>query len=184
MYLCVDSYLCTLALHLLAVPFRPCRAGMALEYAAYFMPRRSLVCEEVLEREGVKGDIQVAEYPLDFIPFDSDVLSLEMEAAFKVGRDVQAMSNTLITTNATATAGVGTQTAGVLTACCGSLPPALHPTPGLCAAGRAAASQHICDAISTADIFRAGIALWPALQTTSIFHQLLLLCGTMLAPLA
>eukprot|EP00891_Asterochloris_glomerata_P003083 jgi/Astpho2/3083/fgenesh1_pm.00051_%23_32_t len=59
------------------------RAGMALEYAAYFMPRRSLVCEEVLEREGVKGDIQVAEYPLNFIPFDSDVLSLEMEAAFK-----------------------------------------------------------------------------------------------------
>lgn len=58
---------------------------MALEYAAYFMPRRSLVCEEVLEREGVKGDIQVAEYPLNFIPFDSDVLSLEMEAAFKVG---------------------------------------------------------------------------------------------------
>ena len=157
---------------------------MALEYAAYFMPRRSLVCEEVLEREGVKGDIQVAEYPLDFIPFDSDVLSLEMEAAFKVGRDVQAISNTLINANATATAGAGTQTAGVLTACCGSLPPALHPTPGLYATGRAAAAQYTCSAISKANIFGACIALWPALLTTSIFHQLLLLFGTMVAPLA
>ena len=93
---------------------------MALEYAAYFMPRRSLVCEEVLEREGVKGDIQVAEYPLDFIPFDSDVLSLEMEAAFKVGCGVQAAVNILFTAQCKAmTAGAGTQTTGLPTACCG-----------------------------------------------------------------
>lgn len=47
------------------------------------MPRRTMVCEKVFQEEGVFADVSLAEYPLDFIPFDSDVLSLEMDGAYK-----------------------------------------------------------------------------------------------------
>jgi len=36
------------------------------------------VCELVLEREGVQGYVSYEEFPLDLIPLDRDVLSLEM----------------------------------------------------------------------------------------------------------
>ena len=47
------------------------------------MPRRTMVCEKVFQEEGIFADVTLAEYPLDFIPFDSDVLSLELDTAYK-----------------------------------------------------------------------------------------------------
>ena len=47
------------------------------------MPRRTMVCEKVFQEEGVFADVNLAEYPLDFIPFDSDILSLELDGAYK-----------------------------------------------------------------------------------------------------
>jgi hypothetical protein len=38
----------------------------------------------VLEAEGVIANLTIGEYPLYFIPFDEDVLSLELERSFKV----------------------------------------------------------------------------------------------------
>eukprot|EP00249_Psilotum_nudum_P013983 c24607_g1_i1 orf=309-2105(-) len=64
------------------------------QYAVYFLPRRTVVCEKVLEEEEVYGRVIIGEIPLYFIPFDEDVLSLEMELAFKewqVGGDMSAL---------------------------------------------------------------------------------------------
>ena len=47
------------------------------------VPRRTIICEKVLEEEGVYGEIQVGEYNLDLIPFDSDLLSLELDTSFR-----------------------------------------------------------------------------------------------------
>ena len=40
------------------------------------------VCEMVLENEGVHGYVTLDEYQLDFIPLDSDILSLEFPHFF------------------------------------------------------------------------------------------------------
>lgn len=60
------------------------RLGTQLEYSVFFMPRRTMVCEKVFQEEGIFGDVTLKEYPLDFIPFDSDILSLELDTAYKV----------------------------------------------------------------------------------------------------
>jgi hypothetical protein len=41
------------------------------------------VCERILEQEGVFGHVTLDEFHLDFIPLDSDLLSLEMPGFFK-----------------------------------------------------------------------------------------------------
>lgn len=38
---------------------------------------------QVLEDAGVFADVTLGEYPLDLIPFDEDVVSLELDAAYK-----------------------------------------------------------------------------------------------------
>ncbi|KAJ7536601.1 hypothetical protein O6H91_12G074500 [Diphasiastrum complanatum] len=53
------------------------------QYSVFFMPRRSVVCEKVLEEEGVHASVTIGEYPLYFIPFDEDVLSLEVDLGYK-----------------------------------------------------------------------------------------------------
>lgn len=58
-------------------------ANQQKQYYIYFVPRRRMMCERVLEEEGLYGSITVGEYHLDFLPFDSDVLSLEFDTSFK-----------------------------------------------------------------------------------------------------
>eukprot|EP00026_Physarum_polycephalum_P005659 Phypoly_transcript_05694.p1 GENE.Phypoly_transcript_05694~~Phypoly_transcript_05694.p1 ORF type:complete len:610 (+),score=111.39 Phypoly_transcript_05694:24-1832(+) len=53
------------------------------EYTLCFVPRRTMICERVLEEEGVYGDIMISEYRLDLIPFDEDVLSLELDTSYR-----------------------------------------------------------------------------------------------------
>ncbi|KAG0613467.1 hypothetical protein M758_6G104800 [Ceratodon purpureus] len=59
------------------------RQQLQKSYSVFFMPRRTIVCEKVLEEEGVIGNVTIRECPLYFIPFDEDVLSLELERSFK-----------------------------------------------------------------------------------------------------
>ena len=47
-------------------------------YHVYFVPRRSFICEKVLKDEGVYANLSVSEYQLGLIPFDDDILSLEL----------------------------------------------------------------------------------------------------------
>ena len=58
--------------------------GAGYEYAVYFLPRRTIACERILQEAGVAGDVVAGEYPLGFIPFDADLLSLEMPSVFRV----------------------------------------------------------------------------------------------------
>ena len=57
--------------------------GQQFEYNVMFVPRRTLVCEKILEDEGVLGDLTIGEFPLHFIPLEPDLLSLELEDAFE-----------------------------------------------------------------------------------------------------
>eukprot|EP00879_Flechtneria_rotunda_P011579 GHRR01012094.1.p1 GENE.GHRR01012094.1~~GHRR01012094.1.p1 ORF type:complete len:596 (+),score=199.38 GHRR01012094.1:4052-5839(+) len=53
------------------------------EYSVFWVPRRSVAVEHVLEDEGVYGDVIQGEFPLDMVPLDDDVLSLELDSAFR-----------------------------------------------------------------------------------------------------
>ncbi|RIA91417.1 vacuolar protein sorting 33A [Glomus cerebriforme] len=53
------------------------------EYNLFFVPRRTMICERVLEEAGVFGEITIGEYHLDLIPFEDDLLSLELDNTFK-----------------------------------------------------------------------------------------------------
>ncbi|KAI9879951.1 MAG: hypothetical protein M1830_006259 [Pleopsidium flavum] len=49
------------------------------EFSIFWVPRRTLVCDKILEDQGVLGDVSIAEFALYFIPLERDVLSLELE---------------------------------------------------------------------------------------------------------
>lgn len=53
------------------------------EFSVFWVPRRSIAVERVLEDEGVYGEVTQGEFPLDVIPVDDDVLSLELDGAFR-----------------------------------------------------------------------------------------------------
>ena len=57
-------------------------AGQTKEYSVFFAPRRTMLCERALEELGVYGNISIGEYQMELIPFDDDVLSLEMDGCF------------------------------------------------------------------------------------------------------
>eukprot|EP00163_Fabomonas_tropica_P032762 TRINITY_DN8359_c0_g1_i1.p1 TRINITY_DN8359_c0_g1~~TRINITY_DN8359_c0_g1_i1.p1 ORF type:complete len:600 (+),score=140.03 TRINITY_DN8359_c0_g1_i1:778-2577(+) len=59
------------------------KAGMSKDYSVFFVPRRTMICERVLEEKGVYGDVTLGEFDLDLIPFDEDVLSLELDTSFR-----------------------------------------------------------------------------------------------------
>lgn len=52
------------------------------EFSVVWVPRRTLVCNKILEEAGVLGDISVEEFPLYFVPLEHDVLSLALEDSF------------------------------------------------------------------------------------------------------
>ncbi|CAM0907917.1 unnamed protein product [Alopecurus aequalis] len=53
--------------------------GLQREYFLYFVPRRTVSCEKVLEEEKVHQKLTIGEYPLYLIPLDEDVLSFELD---------------------------------------------------------------------------------------------------------
>lgn len=52
------------------------------EFSIFWVPRRTLVSEKILEEAGVLGDTNIAEFPLYFLPLENDLLSLELDASF------------------------------------------------------------------------------------------------------
>ncbi|RYO83007.1 hypothetical protein DL766_005540 [Monosporascus sp. MC13-8B] len=53
------------------------------EFHIFWVPRRTLVSDKLLEEAGVLGDVSIAELPLYFFPLERDVLSLELEDSFR-----------------------------------------------------------------------------------------------------
>lgn len=52
------------------------------EFSIFWVPRRTLVSDKILEEAGVLGDTNIAELPIYFLPLEKDVLSLELEESF------------------------------------------------------------------------------------------------------
>ncbi|KAI4351470.1 hypothetical protein L6164_005838 [Bauhinia variegata] len=57
--------------------------GLQREYYVYFVPRRTVVCEKVLEEEKLHQMVTIGEYPLYIVPLDEDLLSFELDLAYK-----------------------------------------------------------------------------------------------------
>jgi hypothetical protein len=57
-------------------------AGRRFRYRVHFVPRRSFLCEQLLRNAGVSELVEVFEYPLGFVPHDTDVVSLGLDASF------------------------------------------------------------------------------------------------------
>ncbi|KAK1752385.1 Sec1-like protein [Echria macrotheca] len=53
------------------------------EFHIFWVPRRTVLSDKVLEEAGVLGDANIAELPLYFFPLEKDLLSLELETSFK-----------------------------------------------------------------------------------------------------
>ncbi|KAH8175933.1 sec1 family protein [Sarocladium implicatum] len=53
------------------------------EFHIFWVPRRTLVSDQLLESAGVLGDVSVAELPLHFFPLEKNVLSLELDDSFR-----------------------------------------------------------------------------------------------------
>jgi hypothetical protein len=52
------------------------------EFSIFWVPRRTLVSEKILEEAGVLGDTSIAELPIYFLPLEKDLLSLELDDSF------------------------------------------------------------------------------------------------------
>ncbi|KJZ79041.1 hypothetical protein HIM_01814 [Hirsutella minnesotensis 3608] len=53
------------------------------DFHIFWVPRRTLVSDQLLEEAGVLGDVNIAELPLFFFPLEKDVLSLELDDSFR-----------------------------------------------------------------------------------------------------
>jgi hypothetical protein len=57
--------------------------GQQKEYHLYLSPKRTVLCERVLEECGVYGDLKIGELRLDAVVMDPDLFSLELEDSFQ-----------------------------------------------------------------------------------------------------
>ncbi|KAM0434508.1 hypothetical protein ACHAPT_003604 [Fusarium lateritium] len=55
----------------------------AHDFHIFWVPRRTLVSDKLLEDAGVLGDVNISELPLSFFPLEKDVLSLELDDSFR-----------------------------------------------------------------------------------------------------
>ena len=55
---------------------------MEHEFSIFWVSRRTIVSNKILEEAGVLGDVNIEELPLHFIPYEDDVLNLALEDAF------------------------------------------------------------------------------------------------------
>ncbi|KAH8737639.1 Sec1-like protein [Ilyonectria robusta] len=53
------------------------------DFHIFWVPRRTLVSNQMLEEAGVLGDVNISELPLSFFPLERDLLSLELDDSFR-----------------------------------------------------------------------------------------------------
>jgi hypothetical protein len=59
------------------------KQNLNIDHTIYFLPRKSLICDNYLQEQGVYGDITIGEFHLDIIPYDNDIISLDIDDSFK-----------------------------------------------------------------------------------------------------
>lgn len=52
------------------------------DISIFWVPRRTLVSDSILEEAGITGDVNIADLPIYFLPLEQDVLSLELDSSF------------------------------------------------------------------------------------------------------
>ena len=52
------------------------------DFTVLWVPRRTLVSDQILEEHGVLGEANILAFPLHFVPLEQDVLSLELADSF------------------------------------------------------------------------------------------------------
>jgi hypothetical protein len=52
------------------------------DISIFWVPRRTLVSNKILEDSGITGDVNIAELSIYFLPLEKDLLSLELPDAF------------------------------------------------------------------------------------------------------
>ncbi|GBP27008.1 Vacuolar protein sorting-associated protein 33A [Eumeta japonica] len=57
--------------------------SISVEYHLFFVPRKSELCEKHLANRGVLLNINIQEFHCDIFPFESDVMSLELQNDFR-----------------------------------------------------------------------------------------------------
>lgn len=57
------------------------RNGNKIDCWLFFVPEKTLVCERILEEEGVKGDITIGSFAMDWIPYEDDLISMELDTS-------------------------------------------------------------------------------------------------------
>ena len=58
-------------------------ANTGVKYCLFSVPKKSVLCEKILKEEGVFDSIIQRDFHLDLIFLDRDVLSMQVETAFK-----------------------------------------------------------------------------------------------------
>ncbi|XP_046857548.1 vacuolar protein sorting-associated protein 33B-like [Xenia sp. Carnegie-2017] len=58
-------------------------SGLLRKYKVVYVPKKFHMCEMIIEQEGVHGDVAIEELTVDFVPLDSDVISMEIPDFFR-----------------------------------------------------------------------------------------------------
>ncbi|OQS05550.1 vacuolar protein sorting-associated protein 33A [Thraustotheca clavata] len=54
-----------------------------VRFHMYCTPKRTLACDEMLKKFGVHGSMMFGEFPMDLVPYEEDVLTLELNDGFR-----------------------------------------------------------------------------------------------------
>lgn len=52
------------------------------DFNVFWIPRRTLLADNILEEAGILGEVNPAEFPLYFQALENDLLSLELDESF------------------------------------------------------------------------------------------------------
>ncbi|XP_026314252.1 vacuolar protein sorting-associated protein 33A [Hyposmocoma kahamanoa] len=59
------------------------KQNLPVEFHLFFVPRKSELCEKHLTNRGIINNLTIQEFKCDIFPFDSDVMSLELQNDFR-----------------------------------------------------------------------------------------------------
>ncbi|RHZ09433.1 hypothetical protein DYB26_009042 [Aphanomyces astaci] len=60
----------------------PLAGKVKVRFHLYYAPKRTLACDEMLKKAGVMGSLVIGEFPMDLVPVEEDILSLELSDGF------------------------------------------------------------------------------------------------------
>lgn len=59
------------------------KSAVKKQYHLFFVPKKSLICQNHLKHRGILGSVMIQEFKCHFFPFDSDLISMEIPEVFR-----------------------------------------------------------------------------------------------------